>query len=203
MLLATIVLLCSFSENENVAKAIAERSAAFATNSSAAASRLQPLPSTPQPKIGTDVELRGGSDPSTAERSVAADPLEPRNGAARFAAFKPIKPELGRPRETPAQRKVWYTLMFAGHGAAAFDAWSTRNAISGGYGTEANPLLRPFAGSGLMYAATQVSPVLMDFLGKRMMTSRHGWVRRVWWLPQAAGMSMSVGAGIHNVRIAR
>jgi hypothetical protein len=93
--------------------------------------------------------------------------------------------------------------MFAAHGAAAFDAWSTRNAIYGGYGAEANPLLRPFADSGAMYAATQLSPLLMDFLGKRMMTSRHSWVRRVWWLPQTAGMSVSVGAGIHNVRIAR
>lgn len=198
MLLATVVLLCSFSENENVAKAIAERSAALVTNSPATAARVQPLPSAPQPKIGA-----ASSDPSTAERSAAADPIEPRNGAARFAALKPIQPSLGRPRETPTQRKVWYTLMFAGHGAAAFDAWSTRNAISGGYGTEANPLLRPFADSGAMYAATQLSPVLMDFLGKRMMTSRHGWVRRVWWLPQTAGMSVSLGAGIHNVRIAR
>ena len=56
-----------------------------------------------------------------------------------------------------------------GSGAAAFDAWSTRRAISEGYGTEANPLLRPFSHSNAMYAATQVSPLVMDFIGKRMM----------------------------------
>ena len=36
---------------------------------------------------------------------------------------------------------------------------------SRGAGQEANPFLRPFANSGAIYAATQVSPALMDFLG--------------------------------------
>jgi hypothetical protein len=105
-----------------------------------------------------------------------------------------------RPVESPRQRKIWYSLMAAGHGAAAFDAWSTRRAVSGGYGTEGDPLLRPFAHSGAMYAATQVSPAIMDFIGRRMMTSNHGLMRRFWWVPQAAGAGFSFGAGIHNYR---
>ena len=45
-------------------------------------------------------------------------------------------------------------------------------AVSGGYGQEANPLLRPFAHSNSIYAAKQVSPAVMDYLGKRLMVSR-------------------------------
>ena len=91
--------------------------------------------------------------------------------------------------------------MVTGHSAAAFDAWSTRRAISSGYGTESDPLMRPFAHSGAMYAATQVSPAIMDYLGHRMMISNHGLMRRFWWLPQAAGAGFSFGAGVHNYRV--
>jgi len=48
-----------------------------------------------------------------------------------------------RPYETHPQRKLWYALAFTGHGAAAFDAWSTRRAISGNYGTESNRCCGP------------------------------------------------------------
>ena len=88
-------------------------------------------------------------------------------------------------------------------GAAAFDAYSTRLALSGNYGTESNPLLRPFAHSGALYAATQVSPVVMDFIGKRMMVSENRWMRRMWWLPQAAGSGFSIAAGVHNMCVVK
>jgi hypothetical protein len=104
-----------------------------------------------------------------------------------------------RPRETPRQRKIWYGLMAAGHGGAAFDAWSTHRAVSGGYGQEANPFLRPFANSNAIYGVTQVSPAFMDYLGKRMMVSQNPWIRKLWWVPQTAGASLSFVAGAHNV----
>ena len=106
-----------------------------------------------------------------------------------------------RPRETPRQRKIWYALTVAGHSGAAFDAWSTHRAVAGGYGQEANPFLRPYASSNAIYAATQVSPLFMDYLGKRMMVSQHGWVRKLWWLPQTAGAGMSFFSGAHNVGV--
>ena len=145
------------------------------------AANLSALPSAPSPKVKTDAAL-------------AAEPVP---------AFTPgaIKPAAHPQYETPRQKKVWYALMAASHAGAAFDAWSTRRAISGGYGTEANPLLRPFAHSNALYAATQVSPAVMDFLGKRMMTSNHEWIRRFWWLPQTAGASVSFAAGAHNVGV--
>ena len=91
--------------------------------------------------------------------------------------------------------------MAAGHAGAAFDAWSTRRAISGGYGQESNPFLKPFASSNAIYAATQVSPAFMDYLGKRMMVSQNPWIRKLWWVPQVAGTSMSFVAGAHNVGV--
>ncbi|HXE34095.1 MAG TPA: hypothetical protein VN087_09300, partial [Verrucomicrobiae bacterium] len=79
--------------------------------------------------------------------------------------------------------------------------WSTRRAVSSGYGVESNPFLRPFSHSGAMYAATQVSPLVMDFIGRRMMTSRYPMLRKMWWLPQTAGTGMSVFSGVHNVGV--
>jgi hypothetical protein len=125
---------------------------------------------------------------ATAESSSAIQPFS--SGA--------IKPAMERPVATPRQQKLWYTFIAVGHSAAAFDAHSTRRAISGNYGTEGNPLLRPFAHSNAIYAATQVSPAVMDYVGRRMMTSGHPTLRKLWWVPQLAGAGFSFGAGIHN-----
>ena len=110
----------------------------------------------------------------------------------------PIKPAMERPVPTPRQQKLWYTFMAVGHSAAAFDAYSTRRALSQNYGTEGNPMLRPFAHSNAIYAATQVSPAVMDYVGRRMMTSSHPTLRKFWWVPQVAGAGFSFGAGMHN-----
>ncbi len=115
--------------------------------------------------------------PSAPAPKVSADP-EPITPNPAAQPFRPVKPS-----------------------GAAFDAWTTYRAVSSGYGREANPFMRPFANSSAIYAATQVSPAFMDFLGKRMMVSQHGWVRKVWWLPQAAGASMSFASGAHNVGV--
>jgi hypothetical protein len=112
-----------------------------------------------------------------------------------------VKPLFTRPRETPRQRKLWYALTIAGSSGAAFDAWSTKRAVVGGYGQEGNPFLRPFAHSNAIYAATQLSPAFMDFLGKRMMVSQERWLRKFWWLPQVAGTGMSFASGAHNVGV--
>lgn len=93
--------------------------------------------------------------------------------------------------------------MAVNHGAAAFDAWTTRRAISGGYGTEGDALQRPFANSNAIYATTQVVPVLMDYMGHRMMRSEHPTIRKFWWIPQAASAGVSLGAGVHNYRLVR
>jgi hypothetical protein len=115
----------------------------------------------------------------------------------------PLKPAFTESYETPVERRTWYALMILGHGSAAFDAWTTRRVIGGGYGVEADPLERPFAHSGAIYATTQVTPLIMDFVGHKMMRSSHPLIRKAWWVPQAASASVSLSAGIHNYGIAK
>lgn len=124
--------------------------------------------------------------------------VESSSTAIKPFAGSAIKPAMERPLPTPRQQKLWYTFMAVGHSAAAFDAYSTRRALSQNYGTEGNPMLRPFAHSNAIYAATQVSPAVMDYVGRRMMTSSHPTLRKFWWVPQVAGAGFSFGAGMHN-----
>jgi len=183
MVLATLLLICSIPQMDDTAKVVNNLPAVSSDSISKDATVVAvALPSAPEPKVKTDAEPIG--------LSPAPRPL------------RPVKPVLTGPRETPRQRKIWYGLAIAGSGGAAFDAWSTRRAVAGGYGQEANPFLRPFASSNAIYAATQVSPLVMDFLGKQMMMSQHRWVRKMWWLPQTAGASLSFASGIHNVGVA-
>jgi hypothetical protein len=140
----------------------------------------------------------------TTANSGSKSDLEPR-AAGEIAiepAFNgPVKPSITESYETPKQKNAWYGLMMLGHGTAALDAWTTRRVLGGDYGVEGDPLQRPFANSGAIYATTQVTPLLMDFVGRRMMRNTHRWVRKAWWVPQAASASVSLGAGIHNYRI--
>lgn len=154
------------------------------------------LPSAPTPKIAADNSALAASESS----SLAAEPIQP---ATPIQPVKPPKYAIRTRMETPTQRVAWIGLSIAGHGTAAFDAYSTRQALSGGYGTESNPLLRPFAHSGAIYAATQVSPTVMDFLGHKMMKSRSPLVRKMWWVPQAAGAGFSFAAGMHNMSLVK
>jgi hypothetical protein len=146
-------------------------------------------PSMPQPKLLTR---------EIAAESSSAEPAAFQPGAL---ALEPVKSASHRGFENRNQKKIWYGLMVAGHSGAAFDAWTTRRALSGNWGTEADPLMRPFAHSGAIYAAIQVAPLLADFVGRRAMNSERPWVRRLWWVPQTVGASMSFQAAIHNVGV--
>ncbi len=99
-------------------------------------------------------------------------------------------------------RKVWLLLSIADHSAAAFDAFSTRSAISRG-AVEADPLIRPFAGSDGLYAAIQVAPLTLDFVARRMQRSQHTWLRRTWWVPGSVSTGLFLFAGAHNLTVAR
>ena len=112
-------------------------------------------------------------------------------------------------RPAPAAAKVsqnetrtWRGLVLASHSAAFFDAWSTNHAISEGRGYERNPLMKPFAGNGSMYAMTQVAPTGLDFLSHHMLHSSNGFMRKMWWLPQTAFTAGSVWVGMRNMHVA-
>src|SRR5215472_6237979 len=189
MVLATLLLLCAMPQGDEGAKAAAASNAnggqVLSTTVSDSATKdsttvAAVLPSAPEPKVKPE-----------------AEPAPLRSAAQPFMAVR------RQPVETARQRKMWYGLMAVSHAGAAFDAWSTRRAISSGAGQEANPFLKPFANSNAIYAATQVSPAVMDYLGKRMMTSQNPGIRRLWWIPQVLGSGMSFAAGAHNVGVVR
>jgi hypothetical protein len=47
----------------------------------------------------------------------------------------------------------------------------------------------------------QVSPLLFDYVGRRMMTSQHSWIRRAWWIPQAVNTIVLLASGAHNLSV--
>ena len=197
MLLATILLLGAIPQSGQMARAVANAPAEAIAEASNEASEHS-LPSMPVAKSKFDAAGDGVS--SSVASSVAAEAIQPPRMAL---PMQPVKAAYTRPHETRNQRVAWYTLAVTGHGAAAFDAYSTRRVLSGNYGMEGNPLLRPFAHSNALYAVTQVSPAVMDLIGKRMMVSQNRLVRRLWWVPQAAGSGFSIGAGVHNMGVVR
>jgi len=144
------------------------------------------VPSMPQPKANSD------ADPSLADPAVP----EPRP-----FAFQPVKSAVRHNSASHKEKITWYSLMIATHTGAVLDAWSTRRALSRNFGREGDPLMRPFAHSPTIYVATQVTPLLMDIIGRRAMMSERSWVRKLWWVPQSVMASVSFEAGIHNVRI--
>jgi hypothetical protein len=121
-------------------------------------------------------------------------------------AGQPIMPVTATKRRRPEAAgigvaKMWFVLGAVEHGAATFDARSTRRNIMAGTMHETDPLMRPFANSNAMYAAVQVAPVLFDLLSRQMMRNSHSWVRKSWWVPQTASTVMSIFSGAHNVAI--
>ncbi len=142
----------------------------------------------------------------TAEANALPDaplPAPAISAPAVTAAFilpgKPMTVSVGELRaENRRNQFLWRGLAIASSGAATFDAWTTRRAIGGG-AVELNPMLKPFAGNSSLYAAMQVGPALMDYVGKKMMYSRLSAVRHMWWVPQSAGFVSSLFCGAHNL----
>jgi hypothetical protein len=193
MFLAAALLVFSFPQEMPTVMSVSDAPATATDTAKPESSSLSAsaaLPAAPTAKVSADNSA-----------SVSAEAILPGTG---IQPANPPKSALkGFRYETPKQKVAWIGLSVAGHGAAGFDAYSTRQAISGGFGTESNPLLRPFAHSNALYAATQVSPTVMDYLGHKMMTNRRPWVRKMWWVPQAAGAGFSVAAGVHNLSLVK
>jgi hypothetical protein len=131
-----------------------------------------------------------GSEPhnSLALSTIRVSPPEPMTRSAVISVERP-------------SRRAWLALSIMQHGAAAFDAYSTRAAISQG-AVEADPLMRPFAHSPAIYAANQVGPVILDLVARRMQRSNNAFMRRMWWLPQSAAAADFIFCGVHNLHVA-
>lgn len=193
-MLATLVLVCCSAVPANTPQTLsAANSVQYNTFADAplpeALNAADARPESPAPKLNSNDAAASGSSSSSA------------TPAARPISSAPVRAASNEQYETSRKRVIWYGLMAAGHGSAAFDAWTTRRAISSGYGVEGDPTQRPFAHSNAIYATTQVSPLLMDYLGHHLMRSRYPLMRRFWWVPQAANASISFGAAVHNYRV--
>jgi hypothetical protein len=112
----------------------------------------------------------------------------------------PVKPVKVYTAERPRMSRSWLALAMVQHGAATFDAYSTRQAIGRG-AVEDDPLMRPFAHSGAIYAAIQVGPLLLDYVARRMQHSEYPMVRRIWFVPQTASTVGFILSGAHNLSV--
>lgn len=177
------------------AKAAAKIEVAFADANSSSISyapgRLVAEPITPLNSAVSAVAA-ANADPSPAA-------IEP---APLISSYRPVYGPPVRAVSDRRQKREWLGLSIAAHGAAGFDAWTTRKVLSSVPGAqESNPLLRPFAGNASMYVAVQVAPTILDYLSRRMMNSRHDVLRNTWWLPQAVSAVVSVASGVHNLGV--
>jgi hypothetical protein len=194
LLLTALVLFCCTTNPADTR--VPAPSAPAQINTSATGKTVEAdsaKPDAPTPKSMATPNAKGDAD-SGLSTDASAPSIEP-------PVETPVKLATTDSYETARQREIWYGLVAVGHGAAAFDAWTTRRAVGSGYGIEADPLERPFAHSGAIYATTQVTPLIMDYVGRWMMRSSHNWVRKTWWVPQAASAGVSVGAGVHNYNV--
>ena len=120
------------------------------------------------------------------------------SAAPMIKAAPPVQPEL-KPEQREANRRSWYVLAAASHGASALDAWTTNRALRAG-SVELNPVLKPFAGSAGLYPVMQMGPSVADFIGLRMRRSNRPLVRKLWWVPQVASTAASLSCAASNVR---
>ena len=154
------------------------------------------------------VNLNGDSKESSSQSMTAvslANFHDDQNSQAlatiRIPEMEPVKPASVYAVETPRSTRSWLALSLIQHGAATFDAYSTRQAIGHG-GVEDDPMMRPFAHSGAIYAAIQVGPLLLDYVSRRMQHSEYPMVRHMWFVPQSMSTAGFLFSGVHNMGVA-
>jgi hypothetical protein len=151
-----------------------------------------------------EVRLGGENSKNQFAGSMKTVAFESPGDAQSFSTVRLPEPftKENRFREALSQpsRRQWLALALLQHGAAAFDAYSTRQAVGHG-AVEDNPMLRPFAGSPAIYAATQVAPLLFDLMARQMQRSEYPLLRRFWWMPQTLSAGLSIFSGVHNLHL--
>jgi len=200
---AAALLLQVLAIPQNLSSTVSEIARATVADTSAKPDLIAPTVSLdpvqagePLPTSGSRASAELLSVPDLHGEDIAAAPL-----SLSGSGSMPLPKSQLQDRSKKLQHREWLVLSIAQHGAATFDAWSTRHAVSGGKAQESNPILRPFAGNASIYAAIQVGPVVFDYLGRRMMTSQHGWARHTWWILQAVSTVTSLASGAHNLSI--
>ena|SRR5579859_3213463 len=195
MVLAAAVLLLQFSAFPGASTgsqpSLKPRTTAEAASVAADVKKALPAPTAPADALSDKATaLPADSRTSSSNEILAGDSLS--------NIYLPPPPAF-RPTIEPTERtnRLWFTLSVAEHSSAAFDAWSTRRAISEGR-AESDPMMRPFAHSSAIYGAIQVVPFGLDYVARRMHGST-GWTRHVWWVPQSLATATYLFSGSYNV----
>ncbi|HXX19081.1 MAG TPA: hypothetical protein VEJ46_06730 [Candidatus Acidoferrum sp.] len=148
-------------------------------------------PSTPGESASptlTAASLSSGSQNSQSLSTIRVPPVQPAAPAKVISV------------ESLPSRRTWLILSMVQHSAAAFDAYSTRQAIASG-AHESDPFMRPFAQSPGIYAAIQAGPLALDYAARRMQRSQNNFLRHTWWLPQSASTGLFLFSGVHNLSL--
>ncbi len=158
--------------------------------------------SVPAKTDATAAKLPGTAVATTTDGSKSnlhpATPLTESAAISMSNLYLPPPPAFRPPNETPVVHRNWWIVLSATeHGSAEYDAWSTRNALSNGR-VEADPIMRPFAGSSAIYSAIQVIPIGLDYVAHRFQRSS-GWTRHIWWAPQSLATATFLFSGSYNV----
>ena len=184
MILAVATLLLQFQAVPATISSVSNTPTNSQTSTLALAAAASPAPAAKPIYVTSETES------SSSRMNVASVELVSENskpGAVKPVSFDTAQegqtlstiriPESQSSKENAIERAVnspsrrqWIALAIIEHGAAGFDAYSTRQAVGHG-AVEQDPLMRPFAGSPAIYLATQVGPVLFDLLARHMQHS--------------------------------
>ena len=99
------------------------------------------------------------------------------------------------------ERRLWAALMAASLGSAAADVHCTIQILhEGGY--ETDPLARPLTNLPTPAYATlsMMGAAGVDWLGLKLQSSHHVWIRRFWWVPQALQIQSNIVGAAHCAR---
>jgi len=92
-----------------------------------------------------------------------------------------------------------FLVLVLNHGAAAFDAWTTRQLVRYPGGGEANPLERPFVHSAALYFTSQPDAFLADYLLLKHARTK---TRRVIYDSVGVGITgLHFGSALHNLAL--
>lgn len=195
MICCIVTLLLHFGMSASVPpRAVLELAVQAVALPDAPVSKLEDRQMAAQASSG---DSESGPQSGTADSAAQTSPTLAANDTPRPPPAKPIRLI---PVENGPPRAPWVILSVVQHGAATFDAYSTRRAIKGG-AVERDPPLRPFAHSSVVYGAIQLTPAMLDILARSMQGSRKSLWRHTWWVPQSASTSVSILSGVHNLEI--
>jgi hypothetical protein len=108
-------------------------------------------------------------------------------------------PDQPKPSRTT---KAWIAMAVASETAAILDTNSTLD-VKAKYPSvfrESDPLARAFVKlPAPAYYGTSIAIIgALDFASWKMARSRHGWQRKLWWLPMAAQTGVSADSAVWN-----